>query len=71
MALVHIIVIVGLILGAMIDVAEFVKYKYEKAFPARHTMRLELADPKKWHKQGGRKPNRKRGHRGVDRCGAL
>jgi hypothetical protein len=59
-AVLHIIIIVGLIIGAMIEVVEFDKFKYEKAFPAMHTTSSELANPKKSHKQGGRKPNRKR-----------
>jgi hypothetical protein len=69
-ALLHIVVIVGLIIGAMIDMVEFVKYKYEKAFPSPHTMTSELANPKKSRSQGGRKPNWKRRHRGVDSRGA-
>jgi hypothetical protein len=62
-ALLRIISLVVLIIESLIGGAEFVKYKYEKAFPTRHTMSSELANPKKSHKKGG-KPNRKR-HRGA------
>jgi hypothetical protein len=71
LALLHVIVIIGLIIGPLIDMVEFVKYKYEKAFPAPHTISSGLANPKKSGKEGPREPNRTRRQYGVDSRGTL